>query len=528
MRETFLISFRLKTVYRVNMILFGIRQLVSKLRIFPHDVFGIRWIKTLAVVLAGIREVLGIFLGNLTFIGLMFAVIIGPAAALNITPDTSFLTAYLFLTLAGACLDPWMFSFYRHDYYALVLMRMNARDRALSGFIYAVGGSIVGLLPFLLVFGSRLGLPWWTALIMALLPSAVKSLVTAGQMAYYRRTGGFNASKPIGALTWPLIIGLAVIGIGLTVLGWALPRGVALVVMLVLIVGGVAAAPAILRFAYYPELCKRGATQTVEVLDSVKKGAVQREQMDKAIRLDAADASSARGKTGLAYLNAVFIARHRKILWGATLRYSALCAFVVVVAVVAYLVRPVPMPDPVGFMPAMLFAMYFVNRGAVMTQAMYANCDHSFLTYPFYKQPKPILELFVLRLVEIVKLNLLPAGILGAGMVALMAIENAARPFYEYPLAFAAMLLIGVFFSVHYLALYYLLQPYTSEAVVKSYPYQLTTGLTYLACYFLAVYYTNPSLLVFAGGSLVFCVLYSVVACMAVFRFAPRTFRLKA
>ncbi len=91
MRETFLISFRLKTVYRVNMILFGIRQMVSKLPIFPHDVFGIRWIKTLAVMLAGIREVLDIFVGKLAFVGLMFAVIIGPAAALNITPDTSFL-----------------------------------------------------------------------------------------------------------------------------------------------------------------------------------------------------------------------------------------------------------------------------------------------------------------------------------------------------------------------------------------------------------------------------------------------------
>ena len=59
--------------------------------------------------------------------------------------------------------------------------------------------------------------------------------------------------------------------------------------------------------------------------------------------------------------------------------------------------------------------MYFINRGAIVTQAMFFNCDHAMLGYNFYRERTTILELFKKRLTTLVKVNLLPAITIGIG-----------------------------------------------------------------------------------------------------------------
>src|SRR5699024_1447920 len=59
------------------------------------------------------------------------------------------------------------------------------------------------------------------------------------------------------------------------------------------------------------------------------------------------------------------------------------------------------------WLPYFTFIMYAVNRGTGFTKALFMNCDHSLLTYSFYKQPRFILKLFRIRLREIMKINAL-------------------------------------------------------------------------------------------------------------------------
>lgn len=72
------------------------------------------------------------------------------------------------------------------------------------------------------------------------------------------------------------------------------------------------------------------------------------------------------------------------------------------------------------YLPYFVFIMYAINRGTGFTQALFMNCDHSLLTYSFYKQPKFVLKLFQIRLREIVKVNLLPAAVIGGGLAGLL------------------------------------------------------------------------------------------------------------
>ena len=76
------------------------------------------------------------------------------------------------------------------------------------------------------------------------------------------------------------------------------------------------------------------------------------------------------------------------------------------------------------------------------------------------------------------------------------------------PLAILAM---SVFFSVHYLVLYYLLQPYTAGLENTSFGYRLITGLTYFVCYMI---YANVhgATMAFGIGMIVFAAVYVAAA----------------
>ena len=178
------------------------------------------------------------------------------------------------------------------------------------------------------------------------------------------------------------------------------------------------------------------------------------------------------------------------------------------------------------YLPYFVFVMYMINRGTGFTRALFVNCDHSLLTYPFYKQPKFILKLFKIRLREIIKVNLLPASVIGAGISLLLYASGGTDNPWNYIVLFVSIAALSVFFSVHYLTIYYLLQPYNAGAEIKSGTYQLIMWLTYMVCYMMIR--IKMSTVVFGIMTIVFCLLYSVIACALVYKFAPRTFKIRA
>ena len=111
-------------------------------------------------------------------------------------------------------------------------------------------------------------------------------------------------------------------------------------------------------------------------------------------------------------------------------------------------------------LPYFVFIMYCINRGQEVAQAMFMNCDHSMLTYGFYREPKVILNLFNKnRLKSVILINLLPAFVLAMGLVLLLVISGGTTQWVDYPILLFSILAMSIFFSVHHLVLYYLLQP---------------------------------------------------------------------
>ena len=311
---------------------------------------------------------------------------------------------------------------------------------------------------------------------------------------------------------------------GLPVLGLVVPVGVSSGIMLAVILFGAASARTIIRFSDYRSMYQQILANSMIQMDRAKTQLGTADQKYITMTKTAADR-----KRGFEYLNALFIARHQKILWKASEKITLVILGLILVMSVA--VRVFPQAGEatnrlmLTYLPYFVFIMYAVNRGTGFTRALFMNCDRSLLTYSFYKQPGPILKLFQIRLREIVKINLLPASVIGAGLVWLLYLSGGTEHWVNYAVLFISIICMSVFFSVHYLTIYYLLQPYNAGTQMKSATYQIVLSATYLVCF--AFMQVRMPTILFGGMTIVFCILYSVIACVLVYYLAPRTFRLR-
>ena len=170
----------------------------------------------------------------------------------------------------------------------------------------------------------------------------------------------------------------------------------------------------------------------------------------------------------------------------------------------------------------LFFMMYLVNRGGSFTKALYMNCDYSLLNYNFFKKADLVFKLFIIRLRELIKINILPALSIGMGLGVIMY-ANGIGKVTDYILWILLAMCLSAFFSVHYLLMYYLLQPYTSGTDVKSGHYRILEIAPFFI--FLRVIKIKTSSIFLGVISIGMCVLYYFIAISLVRKYSTDTFR---
>ena len=261
-------------------------------------------------------------------------------------------------------------------------------------------------------------------------------------------------------------------------------------------------------------------------MDSTAKTQLVKQLNEKKISGDISITSSRRG---FEYLNELFIKRHKKILWNSTKKISYVCTFLVIGILMVIFLRPEFKSEinemVMTWLPYFVFIMYAINRGTNFTQALFMNCDHSLLTYSFYKKPNFVLRLFQIRLREIMKINAVPAFVIGGGLALILFVTGGTDQWMNYVILVVSIVCMSLFFSVHYLTIYYLLQPYNAGTELKSGTYRIVMMATYFICLFLMQF--RMPIPVFGIMTILFCAAYSIAACILVYRFAPKTFRIR-
>ncbi len=123
-------------------------------------------------------------------------------------------------------------------------------------------------------------------------------------------------------------------------------------------------------------------------------------------------------------------------------------------------------------------------------------------------------------------MNLLPASVIGGGLALLLYQSGGTKEPLNYVMLMVSILYISMFFSVHYLTIYYLLQPYNAGTEIRSGTYRVVVTGTYFVCY--GLMRMKIPTIAFGMGTVIFCTAYCIIACVLVYRLAPKTFRLRA
>lgn len=526
MIKTLRLSFALKNTYRVNSIIYSLKQIPLIKKLIPDKAYQVHGFKVFANVLSWIWEVISAFFGKFLYFLLMFA---GAISLYNVQADTEatlFLHILIALSVIGAFANTYMFNPKKDKYYAIVLLGMNAKEYTLINYFYEIIKLIIGFSVFGMLFGLAAGLSVFECILIPLFVAGLKLIYAAAELREYEVKNRATNENLLGVMGWILMLVLLAVAYGLPVLGIMLPRAVSMGVMCLTVIIGAVSVRKILTFSKYRPMYQEMLTDNMNRIDPAAQKEIQRKYDQKNISTDRSITSN---KKGFEYLNELFIKRHQKILWKSAKKIAVVALVLIVGVLISFILVPELKEKSneliMRFLPYFVFVMYILNRGTGFTRALFVNCDHSLLTYSFYKKPKMILALFRIRLWEIIKVNLLPAAVIGGGLALLLFASGGTENPLNYVILVVSVICLSIFFSVHYLTLYYLLQPYNAGTEIKSGLYQIIMSLTYVVCYVML----QMELPTFAFGlaTIVFCVLYCGGACLLVYKIAPKTFRLR-
>lgn len=520
MLKTLRISFSLRMACKINAVLYAFKHLPLLGKLLPDDIYKVQWLKVLATVIAVGWEIGSAFLWKLVYFAMM--ILLPSLLYENLESGSLFAHIFLLLTLAGGLLNEYLLEHDEAAQYAVLLMGMDARHYTLVNFSYSILKLTVVYLLFSLLFGLIMGVPWWICLLMPLFAAAVKTIAGALQLRQFERKGAVTDRNT--ALFIMSLVALLGAAYGLPALGIVIPAWICGTLMAMAIPAALLCLRRVLTFRDYRVVHQQLRLRSEQALAELNtKG---EDESRKAISEKKGITSD---RQGFEYLNDLFFKRHRKLLWKPCVTVTAVSACVVAAALVGMYLIPelkgslneIIMP----VLPCFAFVMYTWNQGQRFTQALFMNCDRSLLTYSFYKRPNFVLKLFAIRLREIIILNLLPATVIGLGLPLLLYFSGGTESWADYLVLFVTIIAMSVFFSVHYLTIYYLLQPYTAGTEMKSVPYSVIHVVTYVVCY--ALLHMELPAIGFGLLTITFSVVYCAAACLLIYKLAPKTFRIR-
>lgn len=521
MISTFFLSFRLKNAYRVNSILYSLKQLPIIKRILPEKLYGVRGLKILGNIISAIWEFIMIFLGKFLYIAFMIAAMLG---IYQTNSAATFLHIFFFLTICGGLMNTYLFDPTKDKYYAMFLMNMDAKEYTISNYLYQMIKVLIAFLPFTCFYGMSVGLPLWIMILCPIFVMMVKTFINSLSLIDFKRTKKVKNENLPTSVVWILLLVLLVCAYALPYISIVMPTWLFLIFFGLSLGLGIFGFYQIFHFPYYRFLYKQLLTNAPLVIDQTS---IRRDASLSQIELDTSLNST---KEGFSYFHELFVKRHRKILTKAIKKQTIVLVGIAIV--MSFLVKVNASVASTTnhlmlvFLPYFVFIMYMLNRGTTLTQAMFMNCDHAMLSYRIYRKPDVILGLFKERLKTFIGLNLIPATVIGFTLALLLFLSGGTSNVYNYFVLFFSILAMSVFFSVHYLVMYYLLQPYNVHTEMKSSTYSVVQGVTYFVCY----YMMQLRLPTFYFGLSVtaFCILYSLLSLWFAYRLAPKTFKLRA
>ena len=524
MLKTFITSFKLQNTYRTNSIIYSIKQLPIIRKILPNSLYKNRGLKIFANIISILWEIISVFIGKIIYI---VAMIFMALSWYHTNQADTFIHLFTFLTFAGGVLNTYMLNPTKDKYYAIILMNINAREYGLSNYYYQLIKLVIGFLPFTIIFGMIAGVPLWIQILLPFFVLAVKLIVMNYCIYDFKKKNKVSNENLPTKFVWGFVGICLLLAYGLPAMGITINSIIFLFVFIITILLGIYSFFKIHNFKDYRKMYKQVLTESNVYMQEIKTGTQAIKDVSlKQINLDTNYTSN---KSGFAYFHDLFVKRHKKILTEAVKKQSVVI-LVLIIAIIIGINFNENLKNKTNeillvYLPYFVFIMYLINRSSSVTTSMFMNCDHSMLTYRIYRTPKVILGIFKERLKTLISINLLPAVLIGGGLALLLFLSGGTDNPINYAILFVSIIAMSIFFSVHYLVMYYLLQPYNVGTEMKSSTYKVVQGLTYFICWYMIQ--IKMPIFSFGIATIIFCIAYCLISLFLAYKYAPKTFKLR-
>lgn len=558
----------LKNTVNINSILHGLRSIPIIGKYIPEKVYGVRPLKIIAFILSVHIEIFKAFFGKLGIVLLLTFASIPISTFAEHTAATAFLYGFIYFAL--------IFAFFHNIFgstveanYAVLIMGMDAKKYVLARLIYKISSILIGYTLFGIPAALIVKAPWYIALLLPISAAGFMVGRLGLQMLIYsaKQAGGKKIKKkkngiPIsieGSTAIITILLLIIIFGGIAASPWVIYYDKLIICEIAIFVGVVAVPIGLLLITRFPYGLYRTALYAEHTRSEVTKANYKKanrgfreykigelEADNKAFKETSKTVATGentnkvvakveqRRHKGFKYLNDLFIKRHSRVLYGRMIVTVAISAVIITLASIYlhYELKEFELPaqSTLRFVfsrhPGIfVFLLFAINSSAHMAHAMFSNCDSAMLMYGFYKKPMAIKKMFNIRCVSAIKMNIIPSLMMAVFAVVTIAITGGEDYTGQYLFTIIEPIIAVAFFSIRHMTLYYILQPYTSDFMVKSYVYAFLSFFVGLFCFIMIFIPVNAKWLTVIG--IIITASYYTGANLIIYRFGQKTFRIK-
>lgn len=528
----------LKNTVNINSILHGLRSLPIIWKYISEKIYSIRFIKFIAFIISIQKEVLKAFLGKLGIVLFLALVSVPVSTFTNHTAVTTFLYGFVYFSL--------IFAFFHNIFgstvegnYAVIMMGMDPKKYVLARLLYKTASILIGYTLFAIPAAIIVKVPWYIAL---LLPISAAGLMVGRlglQMLYFsaRQSGNGIPVSIEGNTAIITILVLIIIFGGAAVSPWVIYYDMLIVCEIAVAIGVIAAPVGLFLIRKFPYGLYRTALYAEHTKTEISKDKCKKANRGykeyKISEIKTNDKVESRSK-GFKYLNDLFIKRHGSVLYGRMMMTIAIGAVLITLASIFlhYEIKESELASQstLRFLfsrhPGIfLFMLFVINSGAHMAHAMFSNCDSAMLMYGFYKDPGAIRKMYNIRCMSVIRLNIIPALMMAVFAVITLALTGGEDYAGQYIFTVLEIITAVAFFSIRHMTLYYILQPYTSDFLLKSYVYAFITFISGTFFFILIFVPINAKWLTLIGFAIL--ISYYLASNLIIYRFGPKTFRIK-
>lgn len=513
-------SFKIDMTYAINSFIYNIKRIPILGVFFPNDMYKMKGLKRVIQFLILIYR----FFKALFFKLIYFSFIYFISFYLFNNNAGSFTYIFVIFTLIGIIISNKLLDVSSRNYFSIILFGIDSKQYFRSNLLLEILNTLIFNFIFLFGFGSILNIDIYNVIFLTIFSSFSRLICEGLHLKYYQKYKTLLLTNNkylliILGLLCTLILPCFNIYISLDIL---------FIIMIISVILGIISYRYLNGFDDYKLVYKRINTEKAVMVDDdevaySKQNYIEIKEKDKFV-----NQKKILGKKGYDLFNTIFFERHKQILLRSARIYSIIILGIIIISSIILIIFPEFRDNVNNLLHTRLaifvFIMYFINRGMVVTKAMFFNCDHAMLTFNFYREPKVILNLFKKRLITVIKINLIPSIVIAIGLMLLLFISGGSN-LINYIMIFFFILILSIFFSVHYLVLYYLLQPFSKDLKINDFRYSLASFFTYFVAYNMIDIKLSSTIFCFIG--IVFTLLYIVISLIVVYKVAYKTFKLK-